>query len=123
MLLLYLCTNITKEPLPVAIIGGTPLLAQDPFVTAPKNYRLEFENGSVRVSRAMFAPGDKLPVHDHPAYPTVFVYLTDGGPIRFTHIQPSFTMERPAIMKGGIRFHTGAKERHAVEYLGDSASD
>ncbi len=105
------------------LAAASVALAQDPFVTAPKNYRLEFENPSVRVSRAMFAPGDKLPVHDHPAYPTVFVYLTDGGPIRFTHIQPSFTMERPAVAKGGIRFHTGAKETHIVEYLGDSASE
>ena len=90
------------------LAAASPILAQDPFVTAPKNYRLEFENPSVRVSRAL---------------PTVFVYLTDGGPIRFTHIQPSFTMERPAVAKGGIRFHNGAKETHIVEYLGDSASE
>ena len=71
-----------------------PAAAQNPYTTASKNYRLEFENESVRVSRAMFAPGDKLPVHDHPGNPTVFVYLTDGGPIRFTHVEPAFTVER-----------------------------
>ena len=105
------------------VAGAFPAMAQDPFIAVPKNYRLEFENDSVRVSRAMFAPGDKLPIHDHPAYPTVFVYLTDGGPIRFTHIQPKFTVERPAVEKGGIRFHTGTKETHVVEYLGDSPSE
>ena len=77
------------------VLGGSSVMAQDPYVVAPKNYSLEFENDSVRVSRAMLAPGDKLPVHDHPANPTVFVYLTDGGPIRFTHVQPEFTVERP----------------------------
>ncbi len=84
-------------------------MAQSPYTVCPKNYRLELENDWVRVSRAMFAAGDKLPVHDHPAHPTVFVYLTDGGPIRFTHIQPEFNAERPAVREGGIRFHTGAK--------------
>jgi hypothetical protein len=98
-------------------------LAQNPYTVCPKNYRLELENDWVRVSRAMFAPGDKLPVHDHPARPTVFVYLTDGGPIRFTHIQPEFTAERPAVREGGIRFHTGAEETHVVEYLGDAPSE
>jgi quercetin dioxygenase-like cupin family protein len=113
--------NISALLLLFAIIR--PAVAQDPFTVCPKNYRLEFENDSVRVSRAMFAPGDKLPVHDHPAYPTVFVYLTDGGPIRFTHIQPVFTVERLAVKAGAIRFHTGATETHIVEYLGSSASE
>ncbi len=98
-------------------------IAQNPYAVCPRNYRLELENDWVRVSRAMFAPGDKLPVHDHPARPAVFVYLTDGGPIRFTHIQPEFTAERPAVREGGIRFHTGAKETHVVEYLGDAPSE
>ena len=100
-----------------------PASAQNPYTTAPKNYRLEFENESVRVSRAMFAPGDRLPVHDHPGNPTVFVYLTDGGPIRFTHVEPAFTVERPAVKEGAIRYHTGAKETHIVEYMGDAPSE
>ena len=110
----------TTLPLPLfaATYAG---MAQSPYTVCPKNYRLELENDWVRVSRAMFAQGDKLPVHDHPARPTVFVYLTDGGPIRFTHIQPEFTAERPAVREGGIRFHTGAKETHVVEYLGRRA--
>src|SRR5258708_261515 len=49
-------------------------MAQSPYTVSPKNYRLELENAWVRVSSAMFAQGDKLPVHDHPARPTVFVY-------------------------------------------------
>lgn len=98
-------------------------VSQNPFTTCPKNYRLEFENDWVSVSRAMFVPGDKLPVHDHPARPAVCVYLTNGGPIRFTHVQPPFTVERPAVREGAIRFHTGAKETHVVEYLGAAPSE
>ena len=110
--------------LPLLFFAATcACMAQSPYTVCPKNYRLELENDWVRVSRAMFAAGDKLPVHDHPAHPTVFVYLTDGGPIRFTHIQPEFTAERPAVWEGGIRFHTGAKETHVVEYLGDAPSE
>src|SRR5437016_11952360 len=112
--------NILKLLLAAAICAG---MAQNPYTVRPKNYRLELENDWVRVSRAMFAPGDKLPVRDHPARPTVFVYLTDGGAIRFTHIQPEFTAERPRVREGGIRFHTGAKETHVVEYLGDAPSE
>src|ERR1700732_4892986 len=53
-----------------------PAAAQNPYKVSPKNYRLEFENDWVSVSRAMLAPGDKLPVHDHPARPAVSAYLT-----------------------------------------------
>ncbi len=100
-----------------------PVAAQSPYSVAPKNYRLEFENESVRVSRASFFVGDRLPIHEHPAAPTVFVYLTDGGRIRFTHISPTFTAERAPVERGGIRFHSGAKETHLVDYLGDQPSE
>jgi hypothetical protein len=98
------------------------LMGQNPYETAPKNYQLEFENEKVRVSRARFWPGDKLPVHEHPAFPTVYVYLTDGGPIMFWHkeFDPN---GRPAVKAGAIRFHRGSKETHEVEYLGDTPSE
>ena len=115
---MYITTKVLAILTAVVFLAG----GQDPYAVAPKNYRLEFENDSVRVSRALFAPGDKLPVHNHPANPTVFVYLTDGGPIRFTHVEPAFTVEREAVQAGGIRFHTGATETHIVEYLGDAPS-
>jgi hypothetical protein len=105
------------------LAAAFPVAAQSPYAVAPQNYRLEFENESVRVSRASFAPGDRLPIHDHPAAPAVFVYLTDGGPIRFTHITPAFTVERAPVERGGIRFHSGAKETHIVDYLGDRPSE
>jgi hypothetical protein len=98
--------------------------AQHPYSTLPRNYRLEFENQWVRISRVKYIPGDRLPVHSHPSIPTVYVYLTDGGPIRFIHISPKFTLERPAVKAGGVRFNRNAKvETHETEYLGDSPSE
>ena len=98
--------------------------AQQPYSTLPRNYNLEFENQWVRISRVKYSPGDRLPVHSHPSIPTVYVYLTDGGPIRFIHIGPKFTIERPAVKAGGVRFNRNAKvETHETEYLGESPSE
>ena len=97
--------------------------AQDPYTTAPRNYQLEFENEYTRVSRATLRPGDRIPTHDHPAFSTVYVYLTDGGPARFSHDAPQFTVERPAVKAGAIRINRGMKETHHVEYLGTAPSE
>jgi len=98
--------------------------AQDPYQKLPKNYQLELENEHVRVSRVKYSPHEKLAVHDHPSIPTVYVYLTDGGPIRFTHVTPKFTVERSEVKAGGVRFNRNAKqETHETEYLGDAPSE
>jgi quercetin dioxygenase-like cupin family protein len=93
--------------------------AQDPFVAAKDHYRLEFENDWVQVSRVSYGPHETAPVHDHPAVPTVYVYMTDGGPIRFSHDKIG-VIERPAVKAGQIRFARPNIERHEVEYLGDA---
>lgn len=99
-------------------------LAQNPYTKLPRNYVLELENEYVRVSRVKYAPGDKLPVHSHPSIPTVYVYLTDGGAIRFTHVTPKFTIERSEVQAGGVRFNRNAKqETHETEYLGAAPSE
>jgi hypothetical protein len=98
--------------------------AQNPYSTLPRNYTLELENESVRISRVKYFPGDRLAVHSHPSIPTVYVYLTDGGSIRFIHKTPQFTLERPAVKAGGVRFNRNAGvETHEVEYLGDTATE
>lgn len=97
---------------------------QDPYATLPNNYKVELDNQFVKISRVRYRPGDKLPVHSHPSIPTVYVYLTDGGPIRFTHIEPKFTIERPAVKAGSIRFNRNAQvETHEVTYLGDQPTE
>lgn len=98
--------------------------AQQPYSKLPRNYTLAFENESVRISRVKYFPGDKLPVHSHPSIPTIYVYLTDGGSIRFIHKTPKVTIVRPEVKAGGVRFNRNARvETHQTEYLGDAASE
>jgi len=94
---------------------ATPALAQDPVKVAPKNYSIVFENDQVRVLRAVLAPGEKIPPHDHPA--TVVVPLTDAG-ARFT--VDGKTQEQK--MAGGTPIWIGA-EKHAVENTGKTRAE
>jgi len=71
-----------------------------------------------------YSTGDKLPVHSHPSLPTVYIYLTDGGRIRFIHKTPKVTIVRDEVKAGAVRFNRNAQvETHETEYLGDSASE
>src|SRR5919107_6316362 len=99
------------------VLGQIFLLApaQD---APPRSYRPEFENARVRVTRVVYQPREKIALHDHPANPTVYVYLRDSGPVRFIHIgDEPFTLTRPAVRAGGFRLSKGAQETHAVESL------
>ena len=92
---------------------------QDLLKILPKNYRSIFENEFVRVVRVTYAPHEKLPVHNHSEHPTVYVYLTDSGPVRFSHMeQPAFTLIRPTEKAGTFRVSPGRLEKHEVENLG-----
>lgn len=90
----------------------------------PRAYEPEFENARVRVTRVRYAPREKVASHDHPANPTVYVYLRDSGPVRFVHTgEERFTLTRPAVRAGGFRLSRGAKETHAVESLSDQPTE
>jgi hypothetical protein len=115
---------------PVLLIGwfGAAALtwAQDPFQVAGDHYRQIFDNAWAQGVHVGYPAHGKSPVHDHPSTPTiVFVYVTDGGPLRFYHkTGPENVMgldfERPAVKAGAIRFAAGIAETHAVEYMGDT---
>jgi hypothetical protein len=97
--------------------------AQDPYRMAPDHYHLVFENAWVRATRVTFNPHDMLPEHAHPPAPTTcYVYVTDGGPIRFHHITgehvAGMVIQRKAVQAGAIRFAHGEPETHTVEYPG-----
>ena len=49
----------------------------DPLVADPQHYNLELENQWVRVIRERMGPGEKMPLHQHPAPGSVIVFLTD----------------------------------------------
>ncbi len=97
---------------------------QDPLRTLPKNYQLAFENDVVRVIRVHYGAHEKLLVHDHPKTPTIYVYLSDGGPVRFKHAEADpFVLERRAVKKGGFRLSAGRLEKHEVESISDTPND
>jgi hypothetical protein len=98
--------------------------APTPQAGAPRAYSPEFENARVRVTRVRYAPREKIESHDHPENPTVYVYLRDSGPVRFTHTgEEEFTLTRPAVRAGGFRLSRGAKETHRVESLTDRPTE
>src|SRR5689334_13336066 len=90
--------------------------AQDPLAVLPQNYKLIFENESVRVIRTHYGPHEKLAVHDHSRCPTVYVYLNDGPEVRFSHEEEKpFSLVRPSVKKGAFRVSPGRLEVHTVE--------
>lgn len=100
--------------------------AQDPFVVAPQAYKRAFENNWVRVVRVHYAPHEKLPAHDHPKRQSIFVYLNDGGPVQFRHVEGdsgNFPATRPATKAGAFRLARGLSENHVVENTSDLPSD
>jgi hypothetical protein len=107
----------------VGILAVVSAVAQSPYTAAPDQYKLEMQNRYVRISRVTYHKGDRTAEHVHPATPTVYIYLTDSGPLRFSHTSPNFSAERPALKAGTVRFNRNAQvEKHETEYLGDCDS-
>lgn len=93
-------------------------VGQDPFVVSPDHYKLELDNSWVQIARVSYRPHDTAPVHDHPTRPAIYIYLTDGGPIVFTH-NTIGKVTRPAVKAGQIRYARPTIEKHEVQYLGN----
>lgn len=101
-----------------------PAFAQDPSETLPQNYKLQFENDWVKVTRVHYAPHEKLPSHRHTQTASAYVYLNDSGPVVFNHIGLEYgAVTRPAAKAGSFRLYRGLKEMHEVENLSDLPSD
>ncbi len=108
----------------ILLLAAVITNAQDPVVAFPKNYSLALENSEVAVVRVHYGPHEKIGVHDHSKTPTVYVYLSDSGPVRFQHFEDAdFTLTRPRTVKGAFRVSPGRLERHSVENIGDVSSD
>src|SRR6185436_2600772 len=81
-------------------------LAQDPLKTLPQNYKLEFENAWVKVTRVHYGPREKVPEHDHTALASAYVYLNDGGLVIFKHVGlPYGAVTSPATKTGSFRLY------------------
>jgi quercetin dioxygenase-like cupin family protein len=65
--------------------GSKRAYAQDPVKVAPKNVKVVFENDRVRVIEVRIKPGEKIPVHSHPANVTIALsdfkgkFVSDNG--------------------------------------------
>jgi len=105
----------------VGTLFSTTALAQSPL---PKNYKTILQNRDLLVMRVHYGPHELVPMHDHSAYPTVFVYLNDSGELRIDHAPPaSFSVTRPPTHTGAFRISPGMIERHSITNLGDEPSD
>ncbi|HVS12850.1 MAG TPA: nuclear transport factor 2 family protein [Thermoanaerobaculia bacterium] len=61
--------------------AGTAALAQDPVELSPRMYSVLLENEHVRVLDFRAEPGEKEPMHSHPAH---VVYVLADGKVRLT---------------------------------------
>lgn len=119
-------TTTYRAILSVAL-AGLPFAApaaQDPVKVSPDAYRLVFENDWVKVVRVHYGPREVIAPHDHTALGAAYVYLNDGGPILFKHVDlPYGSVARPATRAGSFRVYRGLKEVHTVENPTDIPSE
>lgn len=95
-----------------------------PLKLLRRNSTLVFENQAVRVIKVSYWPHEKLPVHDHAKTPTIYVYLSDSGPVRFSHAEDHpFSLIRRTLRAGAFRISPGRMEVHAVENLSDTPTE
>lgn len=112
--------------LAAGVLVASTGFAQDAYSVAPQAYRKQFENDLVRVTRVHYAPHEQLTEHSHPARPTIYVYLKDGGPVLFKHEHGesgAMAATRPATQAGAYRIALGRNETHVVDNQSDLPSD
>jgi hypothetical protein len=105
-------------------LGPLCCVAQQNSQSLPPNYTTLLTSPSFKVIRVHYGPHEKVPVHDHPDVPTVYVYLNNSGPVKIIHddAKPSI-ITRPPTHTGAFRVSRGLLERHAIENLSDLPSD
>jgi hypothetical protein len=99
-------------------------VAQQKADELPDSYKTVLTTSFAKVVRVHYGPYEKVPVHNHPEAPTVFVYLNDSGPVQITHYDEKATsIVRPPTHTGAYRVSAGKMERHSVENLSALPSD
>jgi quercetin dioxygenase-like cupin family protein len=115
-------THYMLAVLTMAVAAHTS--AQDGVTALTQNYRTLLDNEQMQVARVHYDPHEELPVHDHSRYPTVYVYLSNSGPVRFKHDEARpFTITRRPVRTGWFRVSPGRIEKHRMANLGPMASD
>jgi quercetin dioxygenase-like cupin family protein len=98
------------------LLAVSAAVAQDPVKVDPKHNKVEFENEQVRVLRVRVGPHEKSPMHEHPAY--VSVFLTD---VSVKHTYPDGKADVGHGQAGGTVWSAGVK--HAGENLSDKPAE
>lgn len=106
-------TKTTKLILGAALAGllAGPALAQDWMSAAPKGKKVLLDNAQVRVIEMTLAPGQKEPVHTHPAN---FAYLMGSGKVRVSYVGGE-TVDLDG--KAGQVLWSGPEGPHTLESL------
>ena len=97
----------------VLVVGPKLALAQDPVKVAPDNYKVLLENDRVRVLDVHVKPGEKTPMHSHPAN---VIYAFDAAKTKFTF--PGGKTQTRSFKAGDVIW--GAAEKHAGENTGSN---
>lgn len=111
---------MTLRSLILALVA-TSAPAQNP-APLPSNYKPILDNADVLVQRVHYGPHEFVPMHDHPAVATVYVYLNNSGGVDIAH-ETGFTLHRPPTHTGAFRVAPGMAERHSITNLSDLPSD
>jgi hypothetical protein len=101
----------------LVVILAQRLVAQDPVKQSPQFYTVRLENDRVRVLEYRLKPGEKEPMHSHPA--GVVFYLSDA---KFRTVYPDGRSSESSVTNGQVTWrdftiHTaenvGGTEAHA----------
>ena len=87
--------------------------AQDPIKVSPQYYKVLLENAQVRVLAVKIKPGEKVPMHSHPASVS---YVLSDGKLHITLADGKTVDKEP---KAGSATWSDAVT-HAVENVGTS---
>jgi hypothetical protein len=109
---------------PGAVLCAALIAVQSGVLPLPSNYKTTMENADVLVMKVHYGAHEFVPMHDHSAYPTVYLYLNDSGEVQLKHQgEDGFVATRPPTHRGAWRISPGVAERHSVQSLSDTASD
>jgi quercetin dioxygenase-like cupin family protein len=87
--------------------------AQDPVTTSPQFYKVLLENDQIRVLEYRLKPGEKEPMHSHPAG---VVDVLSGATLKFSY--PNGRMEEKKAATGEAIWRDPVT--HAVENVGQT---
>ncbi len=94
------------------LLFGVSLGAQDAAKVGANHCKVKFENDYVRVLRWNVGPGEKVPMHEHPASISI---LLSGGRVKFT--LPDGTTRETEMETGKVTWSEPGS--HASQNVGD----